>query len=83
MIFTYTGNSIDVACKAGDTVKLYAVPLSYSDDGLYAAVWRQGEVEPAPACLGSSTTLLAHVTIQQEDDRLTVSGQLAQGVSHA
>lgn len=83
MIFTYNGKPIEVACKAGDTVKLYTVHETYSDDGLYAAVWRQGEVEPAPACLGSSTTLVAHVTIQQEDDGLTVSGHLAQGVNHA
>ena len=83
MIFTYNGKLIDVACKAGDTVKLYAVPETYSTDGLYAAVWRQGEVEPAPACLGSETRLLAHVAIQQEDEQLTVSGHMAQGVSHA
>ena len=83
MQFTYKGKNVEIACAAGDTVKLYEVPESYSADGFYAAVWRYGDVEPAPACRGDAAFLLAHVTVQEDGDKLTAFGYMAEGVSYA
>ena len=78
--FTYAGREIDVACNESDTVKLYAVPTGYSEDGLYAAVWRAGEVEPFPACDGNEAHLLAEVYVQQGQDGAVIGGSLTEGV---
>lgn len=64
--FTYNGNSFDVECvQIPCTVKLYAVPLNYSDDGLFVSVWCNDEIEQIPACPIGSETLLAHLQIAQ------------------
>ncbi len=83
MLFSVQGKDLDVPCQGGDSVKVYRVPKEYSDDLLYVAVWRHGEIEPVPACKGSEVTLLAHVKVFDEEDGLAASGYMAEGVSHA
>lgn len=72
--FTYKAADMVVECAGGDMLKLYCVPLSYSDDGLYLAVWRRGEIEPFPACEGNDARLLAHITVQGDQANPTFSG---------
>ncbi len=81
MTFTYKDTDTVVECAVGDMLKLYSVPLSYSDDGLYLAAWRRGEIEPFPACAGSEALLLAHITVQGEQDTPTFSGYVSKEVS--
>lgn len=43
--------------------KLYAVPTTYSKDGLALEQWGIGELEPVPACKIGDETLLAHFVV--------------------
>lgn len=52
ILISFNGKSVPAALATGDTVALYAVPETYSEDGLYLARWAQGELEPVPACDG-------------------------------
>lgn len=70
-----------LSCKPGDHVKVYAVPANYSEDGVFVACFRHGEIEPAPACLGCDAHLVADVTAGTDKDGLPVySGYMAEGV---
>lgn len=48
-------------------ITLYAVPTSYSDDGLYLATWAGGEYEPVPACAAVETALLARLSLERSE----------------
>lgn len=78
--FVYLDREALIACKESDTVKLYDVPTEYSEDGFYAAVWQQGNVEPRPACAGNAARLLAEIAIQEDKDGVVIGGMLVEGV---
>lgn len=50
ILISCDGKSFSASLEQGDTLALYAVPQTYSEDGLYLARWAQGELEPVPAC---------------------------------
>lgn len=68
-----------LTCEAGDYVKIYKVPKSYSDDGLYIAKWRYGELEPAPACAGDAMELIADLQASEQDGQVVYNGMIAEG----
>lgn len=68
-------------CGPGRRVKIYAVPERYSEDGIFAACFGPGDMEPAPACLGSEARLLADVAVEAAaDGSILISGPMAEGV---
>ena len=79
--FLFQEKQIEVQCLAGDVVKFYMVPATYSSDGLYVATWRYDEIEPFPACLGAETILLAHVHVGEQNGQPTLGGYLHQEVT--
>ncbi|MBQ9452493.1 MAG: hypothetical protein IJU65_04265 [Desulfovibrio sp.] len=81
MEITFKKAKVTVDCQSGDRVKLYTVPAAYSEDELYLAHWRYGQVEPMPACAGREAELLADLTIVQEGETQTATGYRAEGVT--
>lgn len=65
---------------ASPRAKLYAVPTSYSKDGLALEQWGIGDLEPVPACKIGDETLLAHFVI--DGDAVNVA-YLGVGVTYA
>lgn len=50
--------------ESGQHIKLYSVPVAYSPDGHYIAIYTPAlESEPYPACLGSDVKLLLHAEV--------------------
>lgn len=85
LIFNYDGNACETTVTGPMSVTFYAVPASYSDDGLYLATWASGEYEPVPACAASEARLLARLAVERSE-----RGELyvreffcAPGVDHA
>lgn len=75
----YKGTTVPVECAA-QAFKLYAVPPTYSGDGLAVCMWNAGELEPVPACLVGDAAVLAHFTVDGD----TASPVLvAEGVEYA
>jgi hypothetical protein len=72
IVFTRGSKSAEFPLYGPCTLKIYEVPEAYSDDGLYAALWSPGELEPMPACGQTEAELLAHVDLAPDD-----SGTLA------
>ena len=50
ILISCEGKTFPASLEPGDTLALYSVPQSYSEDGLYLARWAAGELEPVPAC---------------------------------
>lgn len=72
---------LEIEAPAGSYVKIWQVPEDYSADGIYAGIWRHGECEPAPACLGCHARLLAFGAIRADETGAAVfSGQTAEGI---
>ena len=71
--------SID--CEINDRLKIYNVPEEYSEDKIYIARWRNDQVEPVPACLGTYAKLIIDVVITgKQNDEIEFSGFVSQGV---
>ncbi len=68
IVFTQKKKKAEIPVFGACEVKLYAVPTSYSDDGYFAAVWATHDLEPVPACAGDAATLLAHVSVVQDEN---------------
>lgn len=56
--------------NSNGNVKLYSVPIDYSEDGYYIAEWRTTEIEPVPACAILDTKLLCHARIDSDNDNV-------------
>lgn len=57
--FKYNGVTYEHVVRNG-TIKIYSVPLEYSEDGLYISDYSKKTTEPAPASISLSTELLFH-----------------------
>lgn len=71
------------ALSLGDTLALYSVPQSYSEDGLYLARWAQGELEPVPACDGVGFLLKLCLETAQSGAETLREIHKAEGVTYA
>lgn len=60
--------------------KLYAVPHSYSEDGLALEEWGTGELESVPACKIGDETLLASFVVENGSVGVVYLGE---GVTYA
>lgn len=81
---TSAGQSAESEIYAGQHLRLWAVPLSYSEDGLVVSVWGAGELEPYPACLGSEMRLMGEFECRQESGaERVVAISLVEGVEYA
>ena len=81
---TYAGQSVESEVYAGQHLRLWGVPPTYSEDGLAVSVWGAGELEPYPACLGSEMRLMGEFECRQESGAARVVViSLADGVEYA
>lgn len=71
------------ALSPGDTLALYSVPETYSEDGLYLARWAQGELEPVPACDGVGFLLRLSLENAQNGVETLREVYRAEGVEYA
>lgn len=55
----------EIAANPGDRLKVYQVPDSYSDDGIYIARWQRNAIEPYPGCLGCEAEILADLVVNE------------------
>lgn len=83
ILISCEGHSIPASLASGDTLALYSVPKSYSEDGLYLARWAQGELEPVPAC--DSVGFLFKVCLEAAQNGVETLKEIyrAEGVSYA
>lgn len=79
---TYEKKSLSCDLEDRERLRLYSVPTEYSDDGLYLAAWKSGELEPVPACRCTEAVLLADLECNAEGDAL-IEHMLAKGVTYA
>lgn len=45
-------------------IKIYSVPVEYSEDGLYISDYSKGMSEPIPASISLKTKLLFHIELR-------------------
>ena len=83
--FTHKKKKTEIPIFGASEVKLYAVPVSYSDDGYFAAVWFAQDLEPVPACAVESVELLAHVRVMpgENDGYILQESFCKEGVKYA
>ncbi len=83
LTISYAEKSFTASLGAGDTLALYAVPADYSEDGLYQALWAQGELEPLPACDGVG--FLLKLSLESSQGGLETLREIhkAEGVTYA
>jgi hypothetical protein len=83
--FKHQGKNLIIDAESPSEVKLYGVPVSYSTDGYFAAVWATGDLEPVPACAAAKTTLLAHVKVARQESGPDTAQTIysKQGVTYA
>lgn len=61
MRITFTYNEIQYTHTLKNRIiKIYSVPVEYSEDGLYIADYSKGMSEPIPASISLKTKLLYH-----------------------
>lgn len=82
ILISCDGKSFPASLEPGDTLALYAVPQTYSEDGLYLARWAQGELEPVPACDGVGFLLKVSLEAQSGVETLREIYK-ADGVTYA
>lgn len=63
ILYTLGETAAEIPVYGPCTLKIYNVPDAYSEDGLFAALWNPGELEPMPACGHDDAVLLAHVDL--------------------
>ena len=61
--FVYNDKSYTHALK-NKIIKIYSVPVEYSEDGLYIADYSKGMSEPIPASISLKTKLLFHAELR-------------------
>lgn len=83
ILISCEGKTFPASLEPGDTLALYSVPQSYSEDGLYLARWAAGELEPVPAC--DSVGFLLKLRLESGQNGLETLREiyLAEGVEYA
>ena len=62
--FTYENETYTHTLK-NKIIKIYEVPKSYSEDGLYISDFSKELKEPVPSCISSDAKLLYHADIRK------------------
>ncbi len=80
ILISYDENAFEAPLADGGHLALYAVPTAYSADGLFLAMWNDGELEPRPACAVPDARLLLRLSRREGAVHETFK---AEGVSYA
>ncbi len=83
ILISCDGKSFPASLEPGDTLALYAVPQTYSEDGMYLARWAAGELEPVPACDSVGFLLKLCLEIAQSGAESLREIYRAEGVEYA